>query len=245
MDVLSIYNLKPLQQSVARRDPVTGEKINVLRKSYTNKVKQLGLEGAPDAVKGSNSVPGLVHPLWDVVAADGTTTWQQQRGELMLDENDVSSMLGMLDDAMVGMKAGRLPEPEHGKWKRYLGLDETAATVAAPAKPLQHPPNGPTAFASKTGPDFLTRTAPVATIRNSVPASPRNANGPGVQPARPGRTGSKRRYDEGSWEGYDENGYDSPAMDDAGRRGSGAGAGKRQKRKVSGRQVGYYAQESF
>ncbi|KAL9033478.1 MAG: hypothetical protein Q9214_007498, partial [Letrouitia sp. 1 TL-2023] len=48
---MSLFNLQSLASSVARTDPVTGEKINKMRKSYEGKVKALGLAGRNRAVK--------------------------------------------------------------------------------------------------------------------------------------------------------------------------------------------------
>ena len=243
VDLMSMYSLKPLQHSVARRDPVTGEKINPLRKSYTNKVKDLGLEGKVKATRSQNELWGVVNPEWDWVTENGQTQWQVQRGELMLGDGDVENVLGMLDGALGGMKEGHLPKAEHEKWKSLLGLDETTTAATGPAKPLPHPTSYvPLAQGSRIGapnPAFLTKTAPGAVVRNPAPASPRNANGPAVV-VRPDRAGKKRRYDESSYEGYEDDGYDTGGVDDSNRRGS--GGGKRQKRKVRRRESGYYSQ---
>jgi hypothetical protein len=238
-----MYSLKTLQHSVARRDPVTGEKINPLRKSYTNKVKDLGLEGKVKATKSQNELWGVVDPRWDIIAEGGQTQWQAQRGELMLGDSAMENVLGMLDSALGGMREGHLPKAEHEKWKGLLGLDESTTAAAGPAKPLPHPSSYvPLAQGSKSGapnPAFLAKTALGAAVRNSAPASPRNANGPAVA-VRPDRAGKKRRYDESSYEGYEDDGYDTGGVDDSNRRGS--GGGKRQKRKVRGRDAGYYSQ---
>lgn len=238
-----MYLLKNLQQSVARQDPVTGEKINPLRKSYVNKVRDLGLEGKNKATKGQNELWGLVNPQWDDVTESGHTLWQEQRGELILSESGIDNIMGMLDSALGGMKEGKLPRKEHEEWKGMLGLDETNAAPNGPAKPLPHASTYvPLAQGSKTGAPnsaFLAKTAPGTAIKNSAPASPRSANGPTIA-SRPDRAGKKRRYDESSYEGYDEDGYDTGG--DSNRRGSGGGGGKRQKRKVRGRQSGFYSQ---
>ena len=241
VDLFTLYSLKSLQQSVARRDPVTGEKINVLRKSYTNKVKDLGLEGKNKATKAL--VPALlplVDPRWNDREADGRTVWQSQRGNALLGEHNPESMMRLLDSTMGGMKAGHLPKAEHEHWKGLLGLDEAANAAAAATKQPPHPSFSiPLAQGSKIGapnPTFLAKTAPGAAVRNSAPASPRNTNGAGV--ARPDRAGKKRRYDESSYEGYEDDGYDTGGVDDSSRRGS--GGGKRQKRKVSGRQPEFF-----
>ena len=244
IDLVSTYSLKNVQQSVARRDPVTGEQTNKLRKSYANKLKDLGLEGRNQATKSNNELWGLVDPAWDVVVESGLNVWQEQHGKLMLDESDVDGIVGMLDSALGGMQQGRMPKKEHEDWKKHLGFDEANQIANGPAKPLPHPAaNVPLAQASKTGapnPAFLAKTGAAAAMRASAPASPHNANGPTIA-ARPDRTGKKRRYDESSYEGYDDDGYDTGG--DSNRRGSGAaGGGKRQKRKVSGRQAGYYSQ---
>ena len=244
IDLMSLYSLKNLQQSVARRDPVTGEKINVLRKSYTNKVKDLGLEGRNKATKSLPELSELVNPGWNRLEADGKTAWQTQRAEALLGEHDTDAMLEALDSAMAGMRPGHLPKTEHARWKDLLGLDEAAnAAAAATTKPPPHPSSSvPLAQGSKTGapnPAFLAKTAPGAALRTSAPASPRNASGPGVA-SRPDRAGKKRRYDESSYEGYEDDGYDTGGMEDSNRRGS--GGGKRQKRKVSGRQPGFFSE---
>jgi hypothetical protein len=241
IDLVSTYSLKNVQQSVARRDPVTGEQINKLRKSYANKLKDLELEGRNQATKSKNELWGLVDPAWDIVTESGVNVWQEQHGKLMLDESDVDGIMGMLDSALGGMQQGRMPKKEHEDWKKHLGLDEANQAANGPTKPLPHPiSNVPLAQGSKTGapnPAFLAKTGVAAAIRNSAPASPRNANGAAIA-ARPDRTGKKRRYDESSYEGYDDDGYDTGG--DSNRRGS--GGGKRQKRKVSGRQASYYSQ---
>jgi hypothetical protein len=240
---MSLYSLKNLQQSVARRDPVTGEKINVLRKSYTNKVKDLGLEGRNKATKSVNELWGLVDPGWNSLEADGRTVWETRRADALLGEHDMDSMLGLLDSALGGVREGHLPKAEHEHWKGLLGLDEAANAAAAATKQPPHPSSSvPLAQGSKIGapnPAFLAKTAPGAAVRNSAPASPRNTNGPGVA-SRPDRAGKKRRYDESSYEGYEDDGYDTGGVDDSNRRGS--SGGKRQKRKVSGRQPGFFSQ---
>ncbi|KAK3686987.1 hypothetical protein LTR37_019289 [Vermiconidia calcicola] len=216
-NLFPLYNLTPLQTSVARRDPVTGEKINILRKTYAGKVKALGLEGRNKATVIKRDLQELLNPVFDLEIEDGRTVFQFERGQPLLGEKGAEDeMLGMLDKAL-DLKPGRLPRGEHELWRSSLGLDEQAPAAVAPVvKPVP---------ATKT---FLSKTAPGAGMRNSAPASPRGAFGA----VRPERAGKKRRYDESSYEGYDEDGYSTGGLDDAGRRGS--GSGKRQKRKVSG-----------
>ena len=56
--LLSLYGLGQLQQSVARLDPSTGEKINKLRKSYEGQIKDFQLAGRNRAVKLRQERPG-------------------------------------------------------------------------------------------------------------------------------------------------------------------------------------------
>ena len=226
--MLSLYGLERIQGSVARRDLVTGEKINKLRSSYTGKVKDLGLEGKNKASKNQFELMGLMDPDWDAPLQDGRTLWDERMGDATTDlMNGGKGVLDLLDGALSGMRPGHLPKQEHEHWKGLLGLDETAANQPPTTnKPLPGMAPAPPKTAAT---NLLSKTAP---MRNSAPSSPRNAI-----TARPERTGKKRRYDESSYEGYEEDGYSTGG--DTGRRGSG---GKRQKRKVSGRLSGYYSQ---
>ena len=225
-NLLELYDLTGLQASVARRDPVTGEKINPLRKHYANKVKALGLEGKDRPMKKSGELFGLVDPLWDSEVADGRTMWQAGREDAPLESNaDEELALGKLSSAFSGFKVGHFPKNEHEQWRDLLGLDEVPVpavngAVKQPPLPSITGTKAPTGTAA-----FLAKTAPASAVRNSAPASPSRF------PARPERSGKKRRYDESSYEGYDDDGYSTGGVDDtSGRRGS---SGKRQKRKVS------------
>lgn len=191
-----MYNLRSIQDSVRRFDPVTGEKINKLRKSYEGKLKELGLEGRNKHEKREDQVlTGLVNPDWDnVMQEGGASWWQMEHAQFDLHGPPKQQFFSKLDGALA-LKAGTLNKADHAKWQHALGLDEPtkapATTAAAPSK----------SAATK----FLAQTAPV---RNSAPASPRAGLG------RPGRSGKKRRYDESSYEGYEDDGYSTGGIDD-------------------------------
>lgn len=204
-DLLELYDLRAIQASVQRKDPVTGEKINKLRKSYEGKLKDLGLEGRNKATESKKELEGLIDPAWDYVTPNGTTLWQEQNPTADLDgpaKNDIFANL----DAALSFKSGRLPKAEHDRWRHALGLDDggKAAPVTNPTLP-------------KTAASHFLKTAAGATARNSAPASPRNV------PGRPERTSKKRRYDDRSYEGYEDDGYSTGDVDDR-------SAGKRRKR---------------
>lgn len=208
-----MYNLTAIQSSVARKDPLTGAKINKLRKSYEGKVKDLGLEGRNKASQNKLELENLLDPEWDlIVPDDGRSWWDAHQGEKVeFSERGAEGMLGLLDSAL-SLKPGKLPKAEDATWKNLLGLDDstlakTSSTATVPAK--------------TPASQFLAKASPAGAVQRSAPASPRGTG-------RPERSGKKRRYDDASWEGYDEDGYSTG--DGGGGRGS---AAKRQKRKVS------------
>ena len=227
-NLFELYNLTRLQSSVARKDPVTGEKINRLRKSYEGKVKDLGLEGRNKASKNQQELENLIHHEWDIVIPDGRVWWDASHEGVDFSERGAEGMLGMLDSAFGGLKPGRLPRQEDNQWKSLLGLDDSAL-----AKAPQASANNSAAYPAKTAANnFLSKASPATAVQRSAPASPK-ATGSGT--GRPERSGKKRRYDDASWEGYEEDGYstggDGVGGSGGGRRGS---VSKRQKRKVSG-----------
>lgn len=179
-NLIEVYSLQALQASVARRDPVTGEKINKLRKSYETKSRNLGVEGRNKATAQEGHLQGFVDPLWDAEVSGGMTMWDQKMENVHMDKTD--ELLASLDNALK-LKPGRLPRAEYNEWRQQLGLDD--AITRPPIK--DHVPEAP-------------------------PISPSGT--------RPDRAGKKRRYDESSYEGYDD--------DLAG------GGTRRVKRKVSG-----------
>lgn len=190
--MMTLFKLQDIQQSVARRDE-HGNKINKLRKSYEGKVKALGLQGSSKPVPGNAALQGLLDPVWDVDTGNGETVWDQQRGKNPLEDEGLHDLLGgMLQTQLGRLKAGRLPALEHRKWESTLGLNEPKPAVKA---------KDSEAVTAKAGPanPLLARTAPGQVARASAPASPVRA-----MAGRPERTGRKRRYDDSSFEGYNQ-----------------------------------------
>ena len=232
-NLLELYSLREIQASVARKDAITGEKINKLRKSYEGKVKELGLEGRNKANRNKRELENLMDPEWDYTIPDGRTYFEASREHVDFSERGEEHMLSMLDGALSGMRPGRLPRAEDLQWKSALGLDDSSLSKAAAAGPAAG--NAANTLPSKTAANhFLSKTSPATAVQRSAPASPRgtsaSAAGSGTATGRPERSGKKRRYDDASWEGYDDDGYSTG--DGGSRRGS---ASKRQKRKVSKR----------
>jgi hypothetical protein len=208
-DLLGLYDLRSVQISVQRKDPVTGEKVNKLRKSYEGKLKDLGLEGRNKATESEGYLQGFVDPAWDDAVFDGSgkTIWQARMEPTAIGGSTQETLLKGLDAALT-FKSGRLPKAEHNQWTHSLGLGETVAAKAAPVAP---------AVPAKTQTtNFVSKVAPIANGRSSAPASPQSLAG------RMQRKGAKRRYDESTYEGYDEDGYST----------GGDRAGKRRKQQV-------------
>ena len=134
-NLLSLFGLQPLAATVARTDPVTGEKINKMRKSYEGQLKTLGLAGRNRSVKHEEGkMMGLREmTLWP------DEEWQNQK----VGGNDVhkglsSETLAKLDKAMQ-MQPG--PLPNNNEWEHLLGNDlpkpvEPTKASKLPNKPL-------------------------------------------------------------------------------------------------------------
>ncbi len=195
-NLIALYGLDPLAATVARTDPVTGEKINKMRKSYEGKIKSFNLAGRNRAVKHE---PGKLTGLMEMVQWP-EEEWQNQKvAGKEVEKGLGDALLAKLDRAM-NMEPG--PVPNNESWEDILGHEKS--------KPI--PP--PAEVATKK---------PLPHNSNIVKASGSNNAGnligtPSAEIARPKRTGKKRRYDEHSFEGYGE-GY----VDDDGDLGGGTG----------------------
>jgi len=203
-DLISLYGLTDIASTVARKDPLTGAKINKLRKSYEGKVKTLGLNGRNKPTTIPGELMGFME--WP---EEG---WFDQRVygkelERALDDNN--PLLQKLDRA-VAMREGQLPKDEHEKWKAVLGFDEPlpsapAVAVGKTGAPL---PRSASVAASAAQASFARSGQALSTgMRGSAPSSPRTGAGAGT--IRPDRMGKKRRYDDASFEGYSESGLES------------------------------------
>ncbi|KAK5160238.1 hypothetical protein LTR04_004721 [Oleoguttula sp. CCFEE 6159] len=178
-NVISLYGLGQLASTVARRDPITGDKINKLRKSYEGKIKPLGLAGRnkPVPMKGE---------LIDILGWPDEEWYAQKVHGKDIGKGQTEALEAKLDRA-VRMAPGRLPPEESNKWKNVLGLDE-----AVVAKPIQ-------AMAKKAMQQPGQEVGQAQTVtRIAGTASPR------TEQTRPARQGTKRRYDESSYQGYAE-----------------------------------------
>jgi hypothetical protein len=191
-----------------RADPVTGEKINRLRKSYEGKLKGLGLAGRNKAVKNEGGPSsGLRHlTMWP------EDEWRNQKvfgKEIKV--ADVDSALHKLQMRAMKMEPGPLPNNDH--WEDVLGHEKPSKHVSTgdPGKKAVSTPNAPRQPGQMNG---------VATTAGDS------------ERARPTR-GKKRHYDENSFAGYGE-GYADDDEEGAFYSNSDEGrSGKKKRKKVT------------
>ncbi|KAF2460985.1 mediator complex, subunit Med19 [Lineolata rhizophorae] len=208
-NLISLYGLDDVASSVARKDPKTGEKINRLRKSYENKVKELRIAGKNKATSTPGALLGIVD--WP------EEEWMNQKVFGKEVERGLQpSVLAKLDKA-VQMAPGRLPDSEQAKWRAVVGTDDSSKAKAT---------SGQQATAQNAN-KKLGKPAATASNRPSAAPSPAPAKA-----LRPERTGTKRRYDESSFKGYGE-GYadDDPLGESTGAEDEPRGAGGAKKKR--------------
>ncbi|EKV07411.1 hypothetical protein PDIG_72720 [Penicillium digitatum PHI26] len=204
LDLVSLYGLGSIAHSVARTDPVTGEKINRLRKSYEGKLKGLGLAGRNKPLKQEIGAPGSLRymTLWP------DEEWQNQKVHgKTIKVSDMDSALQSLQSRAMQMEPGLIPNNDF--WEDILGHEKQAKNPAAGETGKKIAP-APTAGRPST---------------QFYAASPRPQEAERPRPSR----GRKRHYDDNSFAGYGEGFVDDD--DDPGFYSNGEGTGKKKRKK--------------
>ncbi|KAL5431230.1 hypothetical protein PMIN07_007273 [Paraphaeosphaeria minitans] len=204
-NLFELYGLNNLAKTVARTDPVTGEKINKLRKSYEGHIKALQIAGKPKASK----MEWKFTQLYDIPDQDYyLSTVSGKEASKALDPSRPGSFSADFDDlvngAIGGMGPGPLPAADANKYRAYLGTDETVKAKAVVEGP---PHRGATSAAATPNP---------------------HASSAASRLARPERAGSKRQYTDTSFQGYGE-GYHDDYAESTGGEDNGNMAAKRRK----------------
>ncbi|RMZ90547.1 hypothetical protein DV736_g2224, partial [Chaetothyriales sp. CBS 134916] len=206
--LLGIYGLSPLLGDVIRMDPITGEKINKLRKSYEGQIKLFGLAGKnkPDPCvrkkePAEEAEPG---PLRKAIGS----SWRGLQSDQDWRAEHPSSEIATDDDLRRRMRKALAIQPgtvrNPAEWDEYLGHDKTRPG-------LGHPPVAVAPW-----------KVPNGVIQQSRPRQPVDK-----------RTtrGKKRSYDDDSFVGYGD-GYSD--VEDAGARDDDDdGASRKKRRKPS------------
>jgi hypothetical protein len=193
-NLFHMYSLESLARSVARTDPVTGEKINKLRKSYEGHIKQMQIAGKPKAQKmdGVFSIPASIpEDHWHEMKVKGKEIDASLTPTGTALNADFS---GLLDGAFAGMAPGALPTADSARYRTYIGTDDVVKPKA------------------QDGPSH--RTTP---LTSAAPTPGHLAGHRGA--VRPERAGSKRHYTDAAFQGYgegygDEFGADSTGGED-------------------------------
>ncbi|KAF2739967.1 Rox3-domain-containing protein [Polyplosphaeria fusca] len=177
-NLFDLYSLNDLAKSVARTDPVTGEKINKLRKSYEGHIKNLQIAGKPKATKiGDHFTMMMAFPAYEYEVQH--VKGKEIDGALNQEESALSSDFdSLLSSALEGMGPGALPPKDASLYKTYLGMDEVL-------KPK------------------VVGDGPPGRLPQSIASTPLSAP-QAARTVRPERTGSKRSYNEASFSGYGE-----------------------------------------
>ena len=193
VDVLSLYGLDDMVNRLRRTDPTTGEKTNILRKSYVKQIKDL--PGTFKMKPLEKPTPGELFGIlnypdeeWQIQKVMGKELVKRDHlGNPIPGHDPAASLLAKLSNA-VKMTPGQLPAAEHAKWATILDMGNKEVKPAAPAAaaPIAR---GPTAAARQS-----------THYSSSAPTSPL----PGHGGIRARRQGTKRRYDDDSFEGYGE-----------------------------------------
>lgn len=203
-NLFEIYGLNNLAKSVARNDPVTGEKINKLRKSYEGHIKALQIAGKPKAVKMEAKFTRLLAVGDDDYYLSAVNGKEMHKALNTGGTGLTPDFEDLLNGALGGMDKGQLPNADANRYRTYLGTDEIAKPKA-PAEGTSH----------RGGPSAATTPNPHASSAAS-------------RLARPERTGSKRQYTDDSFYGYGE-GFTDDYAESTGGEDSGGMAAKRRK----------------
>ena len=208
--LLSLFRLGPLVATVARTDPVSGAKINKLRKSYEGQLKTFGLAGRNKAVKHEDAVHG---PSLLGTAGWPAEEWQVQKVGARAVAGGLSDGARARMERAFRLEPGAVPAGD--EWEAVLGHEKPRA-AAAPL-PAEGKARNPQNLS-------LAEARPRAAERGAANGTPTTAGSDaGPDSARPLRTGKRRRYHDDSFEGYGEGFMDDDRGDH--RRGGAGGGG--------------------
>ena len=174
--------------TVARTDPITGDKINKMRRSYEGQVKTFGLAGRNKAIKHEDGKPGGLVEL--TIWPDEEWRNQKEAGK-ELAKGLPSSITDKLERAMK-MEPG--PVSKNDEWEHILGHEKLKPSTSQPEQ------KGKKLVQSAAHP--MTESTRRTTQANGTATS--NDAASVAEAARPKRTGRKRLYDENSFAGYGE-----------------------------------------
>ena len=182
-DLIDVYGLGRIAGNVARNDPVTGEKINRLRKSYEGKLKDFNLAGKNKPHKVEDVAPGSLIDLMMIPEEQ----WQIQAH---------------------GKDAGLHSADSQTKFERAMKMDRGVVSKNDYWEDvLGHEKPKPAAFAFET-----TRKSVLGGEDRQIGLGNGISLNASSEASRPRRANRKRRYDDKSFEGYGEGYVDDEAV---------------------------------
>ena len=202
-----MYDLGPLLRNVARTDPLTGEKINKLRKSYEGQLKNFNLAGKNkprECVRDKgNYEPGPIRTAIGSTNDDGlmpARRWDVEDSE----DRKIELSAAFKSRIKTGMQLHPGPIMHGKKWEDLLGNDPPPrqAPISAPEQVAPHVQRAPNGVVRSQGahPDIRRQTR-----------------------------GKKRSYQDDSFSGYAEGFSEGEDPDD---HGDADRFGSRKRRKV-------------
>ncbi|KAL6155822.1 hypothetical protein ACJBU6_06019 [Exserohilum turcicum] len=218
-NLIRLYRLEPLASSVARNDPVTGEKINKLRKSYEGHIKQMQIAGKPKATKMDGVFRDLLMLPEEIWQPNHVQNREPDKTALTPDGTGLAPEFSqLLDGAFAGMGPGSLPNADAAKYKAYLGTDDAIKPKAQDAPPQRTTP--------------YTSSAP----------TPNNHINRGL--VRPERSGSKRGYTDAAFQGYGE-GFGDDYADSTGGEDTPGGTMANKRRKLQFERTSHSVEQDY
>ena len=189
LNLVCTLKLDRVAASVARFDATSGEKINRMRKSYDNHLKQLGLAGKNKSTKDGdlgNAVGSRkMMSLSEMGGWPEEEWWNQKISGRDVHHGISEAVKSKLENAF-HLNPGLVPDAT--MWEDILGIDRP--TTSNPI--LRRDP--------KLAGQGVSKSASANTKANLESHHP----GADQHPIRARRNTKKRRYDDGSFEGYGE-----------------------------------------
>jgi len=208
-NLIELYGLTNIATSVLRKDPITGAKINVLRKSYEGKIKELsGKNKAKVTPKEFTTLMQYPDEEWEIQKVHGKEVEKGLPDSIMADLEKAVKML-----------PGKLPEEDQRNWDSFLN------------EPGDGKKSDDTTAAAVVNEDRNSTSRSKTASQHAAKHTSSMFN----EPPRPKRQGTKRRYNDEAFEGYGEgfvdDGADSASFTDE----SDVRTLKKKRRKVRGR----------
>ena len=191
-----------LARTVARTDPVTGEKINKIRKSYEGQIKAFALAGRNKAIKWDASQGPSIKQLAQAPPED---YYNSRVAGKEVSKGFSTASLSRIHKVLELVPG---PIPRNAEWENALGFDKTKGAIDD----------------GKIKKQEVSKDIPPVSVKLNGHTNGIVMNSKDSEAIRPKRASKKRRYNDESFEGYGE-GYDDEddgSSDDGSRRGMGS-----------------------